>query len=72
MSATTLDDAWELTPADGFIIGAKRWGSRLRLAVMLLFSAHEAASPALRPRWMRARELDHGVAATDPSRPGEH
>lgn len=37
MSATAFDDAWELTPADRLVIEAKRWGGRLRFAVMLLF-----------------------------------
>ena len=37
MSATRLDNAWELTPADRLLVEAKRWGSRLRFAVMLLF-----------------------------------
>jgi len=37
MSATLLDNAWELTPADRLLVEAKRWGSRLRFAVMLLF-----------------------------------
>ena len=37
MSATTNDGAWDLTPADRLLIEAKRWGSRLRFAVMLLF-----------------------------------
>ncbi len=25
MSATTFDSAWDLTPADRLLIGAKRW-----------------------------------------------
>ena len=37
MSATVLDGAWDLSPADRLIVEAKRWGSRLRFAVMLLF-----------------------------------
>jgi TnpA family transposase len=37
MSATTYDAAWDLTPADRLLVEAKRWGSRLRFAVMLLF-----------------------------------
>ena len=37
MSATVLDATWDLSPADRLIVEAKRWGSRLRFAVMLLF-----------------------------------
>ena len=37
MSAATLDAAWDLSPADRLLVEAKRWGSRLRFAVMLLF-----------------------------------
>jgi len=37
MSATVLDGTWDLSPADRLIVEAKRWGSRLRFAVMLLF-----------------------------------
>ncbi len=37
MSATVLDGVWDLSPADRLIVEAKRWGSRLRFAVMLLF-----------------------------------
>ena len=38
MSATAYDDGtWDLTPADRLLVEAKRWGSRLRFAVMLLF-----------------------------------
>ena len=37
MSATVLDAAWDLSPADRLVVEAKRWGSRLRFAVMLLF-----------------------------------
>ena len=37
MSATVLDSAWDLSPADRLVVEAKRWGSRLRFAVMLLF-----------------------------------
>jgi len=37
MSATTYDSAWDLSPADRLLVEAKRWGSRLRFAVMLLF-----------------------------------
>ena len=35
--ATVYDGGWDLTPADRLLIEAKRWGSRLRFAVMLLF-----------------------------------
>ena len=35
--ATVYDGDWDLTPADRLLIEAKRWGSRLRFAVMLLF-----------------------------------
>jgi len=37
MSAATFDGTWNLSPADRLLIEAKRWGSRLRFAVMLLF-----------------------------------
>ncbi len=37
MSAATFDGTWDLSPADRLLIEAKRWGSRLRFAVMLLF-----------------------------------
>ena len=37
MSATAYDGAWDLSPADRLAVEAKRWGSRLRFAVMLLF-----------------------------------
>lgn len=37
MSATVLDGPWDLSPADRLIVEAKRWGSRLRFAAMLLF-----------------------------------
>jgi len=37
MSVTLFDDACELTPADRLLIEAKRWGSRLRFAIMLVF-----------------------------------
>lgn len=38
MSAITFDGtAWDLSPADRLLVEAKRWGSRLRFAVMLLF-----------------------------------
>ncbi len=37
MSASVHGTAWDLTPADRLLVEAKRWGSRLRFAVMLLF-----------------------------------
>jgi hypothetical protein len=37
MSATVFDGAWDLSAADRLIVEAKRWGSRLRFAIMLLF-----------------------------------
>ena len=38
MGATSFDGtSWDLTPADRLLIEARRWGSRLRFAVMLLF-----------------------------------
>jgi TnpA family transposase len=51
MSTTVLDGAWELTPADRLIVEAKRWGSRLRFAVLLLF--YRACG-----RFPRAAEVD--------------
>jgi len=35
--SATYDPAWGLTPADRLLVEAKRWGSRLRFAVMLVF-----------------------------------
>jgi hypothetical protein len=35
--ATAYNGDWDLTPADRLLIEAKRWGSRLRFAVILLF-----------------------------------
>ena len=37
MSAAAYDGTWDLTPADRLLVEAKRWGNRLRFAVMLLF-----------------------------------
>ena len=37
MSASVHDGIWDLTPADRLLVEAKRWASRLRFAVMLLF-----------------------------------
>jgi TnpA family transposase len=56
MSTTVLDGAWELTPADRLIVEAKRWGSRLRFAVLLLFYR-------ARGRFPRAAEVDRHAAA---------
>jgi TnpA family transposase len=56
MSTTVLDGAWELTPADRLIVEAKRWGSRLRFAVLLLFYRARGRSP-------RAAEVDRHAAA---------
>src|SRR5881398_339423 len=56
MSTTVLDGAWELTPADRLVVEAKRWGSRLRFAVLLLFYR-------ARGRFPRAAEVDRHAAA---------
>jgi TnpA family transposase len=56
MSTTVLDGAWELTPADRLIVEAKRWGSRLRFAVLLLFYR-------ARGRFPRAAEVDSHATA---------
>jgi Domain of unknown function (DUF4158) len=56
MSATTFDGTWDLTPADRLIIEAKRWGSRLRFAVMLLFYR-------ARGRFPHATEVDENAVA---------
>ena len=37
MSASAHAGVWDLTPADRLLVEAKRWGNRLRFAVMLLF-----------------------------------
>ena len=37
MSASTGDGIWDLTLAERLLVEAKRWGNRLRFAVMLLF-----------------------------------
>ena len=37
MSASLHAGVWDLTPADRLLVEAKRWGNRLRFAVMLLF-----------------------------------
>jgi TnpA family transposase len=52
MSASVHDGAWDLTPADRLLIEAKRWGSRLRFAVMLLFFRARGRFPR------RAAEVD--------------
>src|SRR3954466_6047652 len=56
MSTMALDGAWEPTPADRLIVEAKRWGSRLRFAVLLLFYR-------ARGRFPRAAEVDRRAAA---------
>src|SRR3712207_9241518 len=38
MSASTGDGIWDLTVADRLLVEAKRWGNRLRFAVLLLRS----------------------------------
>src|SRR3954463_12183616 len=63
MSTTVLDDAWELTPADRLVVEAKRWGSRLRFAVLLLFYR-------ARGRFPRAAEVDRHAAAELARAPG--
>lgn len=57
MSATVVDAAWELTPADRLLVEAKRWGSRLRFAVMLLFYRARGRFPRA------AAEVDGGAVA---------
>jgi len=37
MSASFHAGVWDLTPADRLLVEARRWGNRLRFAVMLLF-----------------------------------
>jgi len=37
MSMSVHAGVWDLTPADRLLVEAKRWGNRLRFAVMLLF-----------------------------------
>jgi len=37
MTASVHAGVWDLTPADRLLVEAKRWGNRLRFAVMLLF-----------------------------------
>lgn len=55
MSATTYDGGWDLTPADRLLVEAKRWGSRLRFAVMLLFFRARGRFPRA------AAEVDDGA-----------
>jgi hypothetical protein len=58
MSATTFDGtAWDLSPADRLLVEAKRWGSRLRFAVMLLFYRAQGRFPRT------AAEVDEGAVA---------
>ena len=56
MSAT-YDPAWDLTPSDRLLVEAKRWGSRLRFAVMLLFYRARGRFPRA------AGEVDEGAVA---------
>jgi len=37
MTASVYAGVWDLTPADRLLVEARRWGNRLRFAVMLLF-----------------------------------
>src|SRR4051794_1722091 len=55
MSATTYDGGWDLTPADRLLVEAKRWGSQLRFAVMLLFFRAQGRFPRA------AAEVDDGA-----------
>jgi TnpA family transposase len=59
VSAATVFDAaaWEPTPADRLLVEAKRWGSRLRFAVMLLFYRARGRFPRA------AAEVDQGAVA---------
>ncbi len=57
MSASVHDGIWDLTPADRLLIEAKRWGSRLRFAVMLLFFRARGRFPRA------AAEVDEGAVA---------
>lgn len=59
MSATAYDGAWELTPADCLLVEAKRWGNRLRFAVMLLFFR----APGRFPRAVAVAEVDGDAVA---------
>ncbi len=63
MSATVLDAAWDLSPADRLIVEAKRWGSRLRFAVMLLFYPRPRPLPARRGRGGQGRCRGPGAQA---------
>ena len=45
MSVAVQAGAWDLTPADRLLVEAKRWGSRLRFAVMLLFFRAQGRFP---------------------------
>jgi hypothetical protein len=57
MSVATSDAAWDLTPADQLLVGAKRLGNRLRFAVMLLFFRARGRFPRT------ATEVDEGAVA---------
>src|SRR4051794_18282662 len=57
MSAAVSDAAWDLTPADRLLVGAKRLGNRLRFAVILLFFRARGRFPRT------ATEVDDGAVA---------
>ena len=58
MSATTFDGTtWDLSLADRLLVEAKRWGSRLRFAVMLLFHRAHGRFPR------GPAEVDEGAVA---------
>lgn len=57
MGAATYDGAWDLTPSDRLLVEAKRWGGRLRFAVMLLFFRARGRFPRA------AAEVDEGAVA---------
>jgi TnpA family transposase len=57
MSVTAADTAWDLTPSDRLLVGAKRLGNRLRFAVMLLFFRARGRFPRT------ATEVDDGAVA---------
>ncbi len=57
MSATVFDGAWDPSPADRLLVEAKRWGSRLRFAIMLLFYRARGRFPR------DAAEMDNDAVA---------
>jgi hypothetical protein len=57
VSAAAYDGTWDLTPADRLLVEAKRWGNRLRFAVMLLFFRARGRFPRA------ADEVSEGAAA---------